>query len=65
VVNDDKAGSSPVSGSIFMKKRRFQRPLAEELKELYDELLVKGFTTEQSLQIVLALIKAKHFPARG
>jgi hypothetical protein len=39
--------------------------MAEELKELYDDLLRKGFSTDQSLQILLALIKAKHFPARG
>lgn len=39
--------------------------MAEEIKELFDDLLKQGFSTDQSLQLVLALIKAKKFPARG
>jgi hypothetical protein len=49
-----------------MKKRKaFKRPLDEELKDLYDDLLKRGFTTEQSTQLLLALIRSKQFPARG
>jgi hypothetical protein len=43
-----------------MKKRKaFKKPLAEEFKELYEEFLQKGFTTDQAFQLLLAEVKRK------
>ena len=45
--------------SQFMKKRKYHKPLADELKELYDEFIRNGFSTDQSFQLLLELVKKK------
>jgi hypothetical protein len=43
----------------FMKKhKRIQKvDLAEKYKDIYDDFLRKGFTTDQAFQLLLAAVK--------
>jgi len=42
----------------FMKHKRIQKvDLAEKYKDIYDDFLRKGFTTDQAFQLLLAIVK--------
>ncbi len=39
------------------KKKEKKKSLAQELKEIYEDFLRFGFTSDQSFQLLLALLK--------